>query len=393
MENILDLIDSNVFEYVMPTMAIASKKYVMFRFCRGVVPDIQGDSCVPNINFAFSEEDIRKISEFIGRDVSCLCNQEGLVIDIKDSELFFDLLTDVVNAQIGLDYDYDIYTSEMRVTGSFLKHLWLRMGIDDIEDINMFLKKQLDFLTDRSFDKPKEISYFKTFEDNDVFYEVEKTEEWCESSRRICFTINSTTGVHDLPKIYYDIREEDGKKVCYISAVQMGSERHRDKNIERKLYKLNKGFDEVLVHPNFVMSMSLFYEFLSNNNITHIKVPALQVLSYDYHLNLDISIQESYKRDYPEEKLVEIEEARKNLSIYENRRLVETYEYINKQYERFVGTTDRTSKSKTEGLVNLFMHMAELDKDSEINTLPLVESPYLEISLKNEKKYCLGTRK
>ena len=157
----------------------------------------------------------------------------------------------------------------------------------------------------------------------------------------------------ELPRVYYDIREENGELVCYIPAVQMVSEPHKVKSVERKLYKLNKGLEDTLVHPNFMMAIKLFYSFLYKRGINHIKVPLMQVLDYDYHIALAKTTEIRMKDKWSEDVLSYIEKA-KNIDLEAYEQLMKEFESDKKKLEHLLGREDFISKAKTEGLINLF---------------------------------------
>jgi len=277
-----------------------------------------------------------------------------------------------------------------------MRRIWLRLGPEDFDNAELFLQKQLDFLKNMEFDNPNEEQKFNFHQENQITYEVEKCETWCETTRRMHFRIYDSRDYHDLPKIYYEIREENSEKVCYIYAVQMGKDIHRIKSIERNLYKLNQGIENSKVHPNFVMAMSLFYELLCSHEITHIKVPLLQVLSHRYHILLGTRAKERFEEKWTRERLEQLEFLKNSPLNRDKERHndhIENYGYDKTWYEHVVEKEDLISKNKTEGLVNLFVHMTNLDGTSQINTLPFVNAPYLDITLLEQKDLLPGPKK
>lgn len=374
-------------------------------FIQSTIPDIMEEYEIPRINIIFSDEAIvwfrellktpfKKegylVSNMTEEDIERLSRENQVHNDcptvvVKDHIMFFELLTDIMNEQTSLYYDYGRSISARSISLMLLRKLWLRMGPEDFNNVELFLEKQLDFLKSREFDNPWKEFYLCDYKGNKITYEVEMSETWCESTRRMYFRIyDEGKNYHDLPKIYYDICDENGEKVCYISAVQMNRHRNRIKSIERKLYKLSKGISDCNVHPNFLMAMNLFYQFLRAHNITHIKVPVMQILSYRYHELLSQEQRELFENKWNDEKIEYLNSLKDSTLWYnksEYKRLLRDYELDKLGYDKFVDKEDFISKNKIEGLINLFIHMTYLDDMMVINTDPYINASYLDISI------------
>ena len=123
-----------------------------------------------------------------------------------------------------------------------------------------------------------------------------------------------------------------------------------------------------------------------NNNITHIKVPLYQVLSYDYHILLSQNIEKHFNFNWNKDVLDYMEflkEKSSNSDEYKN--MVKKYEYDKMWYDHLVNREDQISYNKTENLAKLFMFMSEIG-ESNINGLPLEDTLYLDISLAKNKE-------
>jgi len=403
-------------KYKRPQKEIVCIKEIVELFVHTTIRSIQSEEEIPKFNIMFSEEAInyfREVSHnpFQLKDsftpnieetdiqnlyVENQCDDNCPTLIVKDYKLFFELLTHIVNEQIALNYNYGENSNARSIAMQLMRRIWLRLGPEDFDNAELFLQKQLDFLKNMEFDNPNEEQKFNFHQENQITYEVEKCETWCETTRRMHFRIYDSRDYHDLPKIYYEIREENSEKVCYIYAVQMGKDIHRIKSIERNLYKLNQGIENSKVHPNFVMAMSLFYELLCSHEITHIKVPLLQVLSHRYHILLGTRAKERFEEKWTRERLEQLEFLKNSPLNRDKERhndLIENYEYDKTWYEHVVEKEDLISKNKTEGLVNLFVHMTNLDGTSQINTLPFVNAPYLDITLLEQKDLLPGPKK
>lgn len=392
----------------MPTEQVELKEVIEL-FINTTIPSIQSESEVPKFNIVFSNEAIdlfKKVSEepfvkqncytpnITRKDINRILpeNQQDLTcptINVIDYEMFFKLLTEIVNEQINLNYRYGENGSARAVAIRLMRRIWLRMGTKDLENVELFLKKQLDFLKNTEFDKPYKEIEFGIYKDRKITYVVEKCETWCETSRRIHFKIYDNDKYHDLPNIYYEIREEENEKICYVYAVQNCHNRHRITSVERDLYKLSKGSEKSKVHPNFLMAMNLFFELLQQSNIKCVKVPLLQVLSYRYHVLLSEKTKEEFKRDWNKEQLEYMQLLNKSdLKQAKEKyiRLKSLFEQDLEWYNHVVEKADFINKAKTEGLMNLFFQMENVLMAQEINVsysdkefLDVFISPKIEI--------------
>ena len=108
---------------------------------------------MPFIRFLFSKEDLDRIKGYV--DLEDFANLESIkilekniedyetniekdvFIKIEDMDEFFNLLSELV-------CENDMSNGELR-TIDILKSIWLRMGVEDIENVNSFLKKQINF--------------------------------------------------------------------------------------------------------------------------------------------------------------------------------------------------------------------------------------------------------
>ena len=69
---------------------------------------------------------------------------------------------------------------------------------------------------------------------------------------------------HNLSSVRYGLREEDGKRVCYIYALQNNIHPYAltNRRIQRKIFEMFKNNYDV--HPNQVYTMYLFLKELKN---------------------------------------------------------------------------------------------------------------------------------
>ena len=354
-----------------------STHYVIECFIMNVIPSINEESEVPGLNFIFNEEGINYINSIIKYEPNY--NNNFNCIKINNAEKFFSLLTDICNEQTKLENDYGYYFTATYKTPIFLRRIWLKMGIIDFECIESFLEKQLEFIKRRDFDKPKAIMPYDNYMNYKVYYKTGINNTYCESTRKILFCLGEED-CHDLPSILYDILEEDNEKICYIYAIQNEKTKNRNKSIERSLYKINKNHDDIaLIHPNFTTSMLIFIDLLKKNDIYKIKVPLLQVLSYDYHVLLTDYTINYFKNKWTIEEI-------DNMNLYKlydlkkyNSKLKE-YEMDKTFYKNCVHKEELISKNKTDNLINLMNFLSELN-EIEINSYDIDDT--ININIKN----------
>lgn len=353
-----------------------SKEEIIDIFFNSTLNIINQESEIPKFNIIFKES-------FYNERNPITYNEELPTIIVKNSNLFFELLTSIVNSQIDL-YDYYNKYTVLSIAHNVLKRIWLRMEPTDFSNVEHFLKKQLDFLLDRKLDNPNNENYLKEDEGFLITYQTEVCETFCETSKRMHFRIYDGENYHDLPNIYYGIRLENDKPICYIYGVQTQKQAVRNKNIERKLYSLTSNLEEKNVHPNFLMAMSLFYELLKSQNITHIKVPLIQVLSYEYHKLISKQVKEDFEHLW-EDKYSYILWLKNNPHDPYFDNFIKSYDTDLEHYKRYVDKEDFISRAKTEGLINLFEQMTNIS-ESEINTDIFIQASYLDISLTKKRR-------
>ena len=284
-------------------------------------------------------------------------------IKVDNAAIFFTCLRDFVNKTLDLYRDYgetDLLT--WSIMQDLLANVWLRMGINDVENPIPFLKKQIDFTKNRKLDimHPTKIS---TYSGYDVIMYTKPNKYFDETSRTMFFKLtkkDETTGRiledYTLPKVLYDIDKND---ICYIYGVQnvLPRDKHdtNEKKIKRELYKLNKGVENPTVHPSKVLALMLFINHLRNNGITNVTVPSMQVLSYMYHEVLSRTSDEELKK------------ADKDFDMNsESAHASDKLKTANLNYDRFYNKQDIISYLKTEELFNLVNRIVEHTPGMEI---------------------------
>lgn len=399
-------------------------KEVVELFVSKIIPDLYLSEKSPQFNFVFLE-DAFEYFEYVKnhpfekkgywtpnieeRDIQLLrsknhYNDDHPTIFVKDYQYFFQYLTDIVNAT----NKFDRRQLARSLATNIFHYIWLRMSPSDFDDVEGFLHKQLDFIRDDTFyeDFYYDSNYLVrvvnvpfTYEGYKVKATICPNSYYDETTRHMALCLVSENGdCHTLPNIDFDIRSENGEKVCYVYAVQNDRyERIRNSKIERAIYKLNKGVKETEskeyidyiegrstyypenisdVHPNAVISLIIFTDILKEKGINHIKVPLLQVLNYEYHQILSTMNKVNFPRTWNKDSI----EATKS-----DNNLKAQYEWEKNWYEHIVDKEDFISKNKTENLIRKFRRLCFHRPDVHIRNEVFNGCDYLDITLDKDK--------
>lgn len=356
-------------------------------FLNTSIHEIKSEYETPNLNFKFGKDGIELFRDIVAnpfikddawtpnaeeKDITFLCSHsedDAPTIFINDSVTFFKCLTDIINEYIELYYQYNEKKSARGLAMQILRRIWLRMGIEDMSNVNEFLKKQLEFIRNRTFDKhtTDKIGLLGKYE---VWMKVDINRTWDETTRSMIFTLYGDESEYELPHVLFDI---DDNQTCYIYGVQ-SSKRAKDKAIERKLYVINKNIDNPNVHPSKVYALLFFIQQLKKNGITKIKIPSMQVLSYRYHELLSEQA-ENY-----------LEQMQKRITAFPNNRIVQRkYNQAKQWYDRVHYKQDIISYLKTEELINLIYRILEHDTSIQILNDLNIQGDYLDIRIKENR--------
>ncbi len=378
------------------------KEIVEF-FVSTTLGQIQNEYEVPRVDFLFGKDGLDLIEdvkenpfELEGywtpsineKDMQCVNSRDEncFLIKVHNAKLFFSLLTDLINESLKLDEVYHHRSSARSRAQVLLRRIWLRMDINDFDNVESFLFNQLMFLKDMTFDTPQAVDLCD-YDGINVSFRTECLSNHYENTRQALFKLSDGENYHDLANVLYDIKEENGEKVCYIGAIQKPMNSSRNKKIERKLYKINSLSPNHIsnIHPNLSVSLLLFMNMLESKGITHIKVPLYRVLLNDYHILLSKSIEDNFKFNWNDDILKYMDFLKERGVTFEYNSLSRKYNYDKYWYDHVVGKSEQISQNKTDSLVNTFMFMCDIGR-CEFNALPLEDTLYLDITLNHDKK-------
>ncbi len=348
------------------------------------IQDIKSERETPNINFKFDEDGFTLFYDIFEnpfvkeghwtpnasqKDIDFVrYNNDDDVptIYISDSIIFFEYLENIINSMIELNAEYKIKSSARSMALNILRRIWLRLGIEDISNIESFLDKQLQFTKNRLLDTYKE-ELVGSLHGYEVFMRTYVNPTWAETTRCMVFTIKGNDSTYELPNVLYDI---DDNGICYIYAVQSSKE-EKNKKIERELYKINKNIESPNVHPSKVYSMLFFINELKKKGITKVRIPSMQILSYRYHELLGAKA----KKD--------LEKAQIQFERYPDETVVQRkYKSAKEWYEATYEKQDKISYLKTVELINLAYRMLAHDTSIEIINEINVQGDYLGMKIK-----------
>ena len=361
-------------------------------FITKTIPDM--NSSVYNlsyIKFVFNDEALDEMSKYNEYEAGKLreiknnyesghLDENAIYIKIEDYKMFFYLLKEIVikygqRENKGLRNSYNI-----------MRSIWLRMSPSEINDVLLFLKKQLFFLkTDDIL--PYYKKFFKKYEDLEIYYENKANDDWFETNNNIKFSFVRSGKFdeelpldfeYNLPSIHYALNKENDEGVCYIYGIQ-NIGKFKDEIIKEKIKPLKRQLRNKYVSSEFILSLRFFIELLSNNGINTIKVPLLQVFNYQYHEDLSDSLQRAYSSYENKEELEQ--------KYKEGNRddIVLDYMHDKTNYERFYGKADMISKNKTERLLDTFRVYSEIYGDIEFLNDPFIQGDYLIIKINKQQ--------
>lgn len=335
--------------------------------------------------YDFYEEETEKIIETL-RNISDINTDEPIMI-IKDYRRFFQNLRQLYEKNI------ELFFSRTRMPvfnrgekNNFFEQIWLRATPEDFNNPEEFLEKQIQMVSDTTFEKYNEETYLGhlDFLNNSILYVkngIART--WDENFKEIELTIyagdssdykKEFSGMHyTLPVIRYGIYEKNGKKICSVGSIQNKSEEHKksdmEKKFERKKYRANEGIpeeDTYKVEPKNLIALSIFVNMLNEAGITEFEIPSLYVLDYDYHIKRSKQLLLDFEKDWTEEKIKKFPDVYKEQRYY---------------FERLYNKEDIISEIKTERLMLTFRRLLQHYTSGRILSYPGDVDNFMHLSI------------
>lgn len=324
--------------------------------------------------YDFYKERAEKILESIKQKSNT--NESKPVMIINDYKEFFEMLRQYY------EQDIELFFKSSQMSGfpvyeknNCFEQIWLRATPDDFNNPEKFLKKQVEMLKDKTFEKYDEETYLgklSFLDDNIICIKNGISRTWDENSREMQITIYDKKHYNNtqlfsrphyiLPVIRYGIYKNNGKKVCYIGSIQNKNQGEREndlcKKLDRKKYKLNSGVpeeDTSKVEPKNILALSLFVNLLHKEGVTEIEIPSMYVLDYEYHEKRHKVFIEEFKKKWTKERRDEDPEG------YER-----DMNYLLQSYKK----EDLISEIKTERFIKTFRRLLYHYPNGNIKSYP-----------------------
>lgn len=338
----------------------------------------------------FKEEKEEKIMESLRGKTED--NDNVLVMTVNNYREFFELLRQAYERVIELFFqrtDIDFSSLPRWEKDNLFENIWLRATPADFNNPELFLKKQVEMLNDKTFDKYNEETFLgkvKFLDDNILCVKNGIAKSWDENSREIELTIydkhhydsgKKLKPQYPLPVIRYGIYTRNGKKVCLIGSIQDKSDSYNKGElkglINRKRYKVNEGVQEEdteKIEPKNVLALSIFINLLHKEGITEVEAPSMYVLDYDYHEKRSKKLADKFEKDWTS---VEIKRAQ---TLY-----ISEKDYLNKN-----SNPDLISEIKTERLMLTLRRLLEHYTNAKVSSYPGDADDYMHLSIPVVKK-------
>ena len=301
--------------------------------------------------------------------------KDDIYIKVHDPDKFFSLLEKLIY------YNSLKKERKLRDFNNYIRSIWLRMSPSDIDNVEGFLERQLKFIMNDSL-LPEYKEIMKLNDKDVVAFRVKQNDDWFETDQNITFSIRRNMGSifddqdYEFPAIHFGFAKEDGIKKCYIYGIQLLS-KNQDEEIREELQPIRKSLRNKHVSPDFIITLSLFLDYLYDHDIRDIEIPTLQVFNYPYHEHLSSNIKNSYD-GYTEEDKQRIEKAIED-GEYSN--ALFDYIHTKSMVSRFVDKQDDISHNKTERFIEIFQELMNKNPNIELLSEPFIEGENLKIHL------------
>ena len=367
-------------------------------FLTKTIPDLlSSEFDMPYIKFVFDKETLIGLKNYLDKkdantyykglkSIEYLFDiyndqEEGkideLSIQVHDSNKFFNLLEEIIKA-----YSEGEYYALVKPY-NFIRSIWLRMGIKDINNVEEFLERQLKFIENDNL-----LTGFNTIcelsENESLVYSIGNNEDWFETNKNINFGIyKDGEDIFDnkryyFPAIHYALSKENNVPTCFIYGIQtLNTYFSKDKTIKEKLQPIRKKLRNKNVSSDFIIGLSSFLDFLYDNGIKGIEIPTLQVFNYMYHEHLSDSIKNNYN-SYTDEEKQELEK-----SFEEGKHDDKELDYIHTKgmFSRFADKEDVISYNKTERLIQTVQELININPEIELVSEPFINGENMVLHL------------
>lgn len=333
------------------------KKY----FIQNYINQIIIKDNIPKIIYEFTEEDYKKEIEPIlekehYKETTTYnkfleeINKESNIprIKIKNFNIFIQLLYTLYNKI----KEIDPLCPEENIIGYIL----LRTTINDINDIEIFLKHQIEMIdTIKAFkglEQEYNIGNINFLGNNPVTVQIQPTDTFNENSYEMKITVGSTI----LPLVRFGVYLNGTYPICSIGSIQNTLREEKNKQLERAKYKLNEGIKETNTEPKKIISLLIFLNIMEEYGLTTFEMHGHNIYDYKFHQNLSNYAYEQYTNalEKKDEFLIGI---------------------FSREKDKYYNKEDIVSKMKTENLFNLVNRINEYYSNLEVLGYPYEITP------------------
>ena len=317
---------------------------------------------------------------------------DDIFIEVHDSNQFFSYLQELI----------DLYARRSNHAlidpNNFIRSIWLRMGTEDIKNVEDFLRKQKVFIKNEGV--LKEYNEFAQLNDGDytLAYRINENEDWFETNKNIVFSImennlaNSDLSFdslidlpdeskkYDFPAVHFAFARENNRPTAFLYGIQQVSSPKKDDSIREYIQPIRRQLRNKHVSADILISLSLFFDFLYNGGIKDVIIPTMQVFNYQFHEQLSNNYHIELDK-YSEEEKQKIEERYNN-----GDRSKEVIEYINLKIisQRYMDRQDDISYNKSERLIYSILELSEKYPVLDITSYPFIEDENMHIRINGE---------
>lgn len=321
------------------------------------------------------EEDHKKILKVLRQNTDN--NDITPIMKISNYKEFFELLRQYYEKDIELFFKrtdrsgFPVYEQK-----NCFEQIWLRMTPDDFNNPEQFLRRNVGMIQDNTFEEYDNETYLgklTRFNNHIICVKNQISRTWDETPREFKITIYDKNYYDtelffkphiELPVVRYGIYQKNGKKVCYIGAIQNTNIEESENNLaqikndcrsELNIGKLKKQNYKEKVEPIKILSLSILINFLHREGITEIEAPGMYVLDYDYHIKRGIMLKKEFDKNWTEE------EKRESPKQYKKE-----MQYLSRNY----GNEDTISEIKTEKFIMNVKRLLAYYPTGMINSFP-----------------------
>ena len=223
-------------------------------------------------------------------------NGDDVFIPVHDSKQFFSLLQELI----------DLYAkrrhSALLDDRNFIRSIWLRMGVEDVENVEIFLRRQRVFVANESVISERE--EFAESNDDRLVYSVNENRDWFETNKNIVFSIHRLplkgqhsfkellelrelpSNEYEFPAIHFAFSYENNRPICYLYGIQQIDHPLKGENIKKIIQPIRKQLRNKYASADILIGLSLFFDFLYGMGIEDVIIPTLQVFNYPFHEHL-----------------------------------------------------------------------------------------------------------